>query len=220
MINMDNKIIIIDKPVGITSFEVIRILRKKLGIKKIGHAGTLDPLSSGVLVLGVGSGTKLLTNIIKADKTYEAEILLGKRTDTADLEGKVLEEVNIKTNQWSREYIENILKTFVGDIELPVPKYSAVKISGKKLYEKARKGEIFDPPKRIMKIYSIKFNYINYYDNKAYIGLTLDVGSGTYVRSIAEAIGEKLGVPSTLSKLRRTRVGSFTIQNAKKLEEF
>lgn len=215
-----NDLIVIDKPVGITSFDVIRILRKKLGIKKIGHAGTLDPLSSGVLVLGVGRGTKLLANIIKADKTYEAEILLGKKTETADLEGKIIEEIDIKPNQWSREYVEEVLKTFVGDIELSVPKYSAVKINGRKLYEISRKGQIFELPKRIMKIYSISLDYINYQENKAYIGIRLDVGSGTYVRSIAEAIGEKLGVPSTLSNLRRIRVGSFTIENAKKLDDF
>lgn len=215
-----DELLIIDKPKHITSFGIIRELRKKLGIKKIGHAGTLDPLASGVMILGVGKGTKLLTNLVKLDKTYEAEVLLGQKTTTGDLEGEIIEQLSITNNQFTIEEIQKALESFIGEIELQVPKYSAIKVKGQKLYEKVRKGQEFEAPMRIMKMYSIKLHDIRYEDDKAYLKLTIDVGSGTYIRSIAEAIGEKLGVPSTLSDLRRTRVGEFDISQARKLEEF
>ena len=215
-----NDLLIIDKPKGITSFGIIRELRKKLGIKKIGHAGTLDPLATGVMILGVGKGTKLLTNLVKLDKTYEAEVLLGEKRSTGDLEGEILEELSILNNQFSIEKIVETLKSLEGEIELSVPRYSAIKVKGQKLYDKARKGQDFEPPKRIMKIYSIKFNDLRFEDGKGFLKITLEVGSGTYIRSIAEEIGNRLGVPATLSDLRRTRVGEFDIKDAKTLDDF
>lgn len=215
-----DQILVIDKPTGITSFGIIRELRKKLGIKKIGHAGTLDPLATGVMILGVGPGTKLLTNLVKLDKTYEAEVLLGEKTTTGDLEGEIIDKLEVNDNLITQEKILEVLKSLEGEIELSVPRFSAIKVKGQKLYDKARKGQDFEPPKRIMKIYSIKFNNLRFEKYKAYLDLTIDVGSGTYIRSIAEEIGTRLGVPATLSKLRRTRVGEFSIDQAKKLEDF
>jgi tRNA pseudouridine55 synthase len=239
---MNQEILIIDKPKGLTSFGIIRELRKKLGIKKIGHAGTLDPLATGVMILGVGKGTKLLTNLVKLDKTYEAEVLLGQKTTTGDLEGEVISEVSVchpersvakskdlilraDTNlqnciSISQIEIQKVLESLIGEIELQVPRFSAIKVKGQKLYDKARKGQDFEPPTRIMKIYSILFHDLRFEDNKAYLKITLDVGSGTYIRSIAEEIGNRLGVPATLSDLRRTRVGKYGIDEARKLDDF
>ncbi len=242
-------LLIIDKPKGITSFGVIRELRKKLNIRKIGHAGTLDPLATGVMVLGIGKGTKLLTSLVKLDKIYEAEVLLGFRTSTGDLEGDIIEEIDICSPERAKsldmrlntrpntvfdsslgsvtlcktietDEVKNVLAELIGDIELQVPRYSAIKVKGQKLYEKARKGQEFEAPKRIMKIYKIIFHDLHFENNKAFLQITLTVGSGTYIRSIAEEIGKRIGVPSTLSNLRRTKVGEFDIKDAKTLDDF
>jgi len=139
MTNNDSEILLIDKPGGISSFDVIRKLRKKTGIRKMGHSGTLDPLASGLMIIGIGKGTKKLTDLIGLSKIYKVEILLGKKTDTGDLEGKTVEEK--KVTKVDIEKVEKILTDLKGEPELAVPYYSAIKVKGKRLYKMAREGK-------------------------------------------------------------------------------
>ena len=209
---------LVDKPKGITSFTVIRILRRKLGIKKIGHAGTLDPLATGLMILGVGKGTKKLTNLIKLDKDYEAEIVLGEQRTTGDMEGEITESRNISKNQFTKSEIEKTLKKMVGDLDLQVPIYSAIKKDGQALYKKARKGQEVNAPIKTMKVISGELNKVKYKNNRVHLFVKFSVGSGTYIRSLAEEFGRRLGVPATLGNLCRTRVGEFDIKNAYKIK--
>src|SRR3989339_1366365 len=154
---MQTDIMLIDKPKGITSFDVIRRLRKKTGIKKMGHAGTLDPLASGLMIIGVEKGTKKLNDYLKLDKVYEAEVLLGIRTATGDMEGEIVEEREISNEERGQieNNLQNILNGLVGEIELPVSIYSAIKKDGVELYKRARRGEEVEAPIRKMRIYWI-----------------------------------------------------------------
>jgi len=217
---MDN-IILIDKPAGMTSFDVIRILRKKLGVKKAGHAGTLDPSATGLLIVGIGAGTKKLKDFEKLPKTYLAQILFGKKTTTGDLEGEVVEEKEVK--EIDPQALEKVLKGMVGEVELPVPLYSAVKISGRPLYKYAREGIKIEPPKRISKILWAKLLGVKKIteSNKNFVVVDIEikVEKGTYIRAVAEEIGQRLGLPATIAALRRTRIGNFDLQNAKKIDE-
>jgi len=211
-----NDILLIDKPKGITSFDVIRILRRKLNIRKMGHAGTLDPLGSGLMIIGIEKGTKKLNDYLKLPKIYIAEVLLGKKTTTGDMEGEVLEEKKIP--EIDIKIIEKIIKELKGKITLPVPIYSAIKIKGKALYEYARKEIDIKPPEKEMEIIKIKLN--NYYKDEDFyvLCLEIEVASGTYIRSIAEEIGRRLNYPATLRNLRRTKIGNFKIEDAQKLD--
>lgn len=221
-------ILLIDKPEGISSFDVIRALRKKLGITKIGHAGTLDPLASGLLIIGAGEGTKRLAEYIKLPKTYCVEVLLGIRTDTGDLEGRVVEE-HTQHFDISKDEIENVLADMIGVLELPVPAYSAVKQGGVPLYKKARRGEKVELPVKEMSVtradlYDIRpadsIGQASYKNGHYVLSLEFDVGSGTYIRSLAEELGRRLGYPATVQKLRRLSIGGFTIEQAKQLSDF
>jgi len=210
-------ILLIDKPIGITSFDVIRRLRRSLNIKKIGHAGTLDPLASGLMILGINEGTKELTDYIKLDKVYEFDILLGKKTTTGDLEGEILEEEKVK--EVDLKEVQKVLDNLVGENLLKVPAYSAIRIDGEKLYKKARRGEEFQTPERKMKVFWIKLKNHKQKDNHYILSLEAKVGSGTYIRSLSEEIGRKLNLPATASFIRRTRIGEFNIEDAEELEE-
>ena len=212
---MEN-IILIDKPKGITSFDVIRRLRKKLGIRKMGHAGTLDPLASGLLIIGIEKGTKQLKDLIGLDKEYEAEVLLGIRTNMGDMEGEILEEANISIDSISAN-LNDVLNGLVGVLELPVPIYSAIKRGGEALYKKARRGEDVEAPIKRMEIKSIELLDTKQVENKVVLSIRLEVSSGTYIRSIAEEIGHRLGVPATIQNLRRTKVGDFDVRNSEKI---
>jgi tRNA pseudouridine55 synthase len=205
-------ILLVDKPIGITSFDVIRILRRQTGIRKMGHAGTLDPLASGLMIIGINQGTKKLTKFIGLSKVYEAEILLGKKTTTGDLEGDVTEEKEV--GNITKKQIEKVLKEITGKIELPVPIYSAVKQKGQPLYKRVRKGESVKPPIKTMEIQWIKLKKFS----KTTLSIELEVSSGTYIRSIAEEIGKRLNLPATLSDLKRTRIGNFSLAKARQLE--
>lgn len=214
--NTPENIILIDKPKGISSFDVIRILRKKFGVRKMGHAGTLDPLASGLMIVGVGEGTKKLTEFIKLPKVYETDILLGKKTATGDLEGEILEEK--KVDEVNVKKIKIILEEMIGKLNLSVPAYSAIKVKGQPLYKKARKGEKFAPPEKEMEIFWIKLSDCFPEGDYYVLKLEMEVGSGAYVRSIAEEIGRRLGFPATVKKLRRTKIGDFSVDEAEKLE--
>jgi tRNA pseudouridine55 synthase len=213
-------ILLVNKPRGITSFTVIRELRKKLGVQKIGHAGTLDPLAEGLLVVGVGAaGTKKLTSILGLDKTYEVEIEFGETRDTGDKGGNIVEERAVCIRDVSG--LENVLKEITGDIELPVPAYSAVKKAGVPLYRRARRGEHIVRPVRTMRIYALTLADMRPSENgtRVFASVEMHVGSGVYVRSIVEEIGRRLSVPATVSRLVRTKVGDFTLSESKRLEE-
>lgn len=216
-------ILLIDKPAGITSFGVIRELRKKLNIKKIGHAGTLDPLATGLMVLGFGPGTKKLTELTKLDKEYEAEILLGERRSTGDMDGEILEEKTV-SEPVSEAVLKATVADMVGELTLPVSAYSAIKKNGVPMYKRARaaakRGEtVEDVPIRTMSVYEAEFLSASHQNGRQIVGVRFHVGSGTYIRSLAEEFGVRLGYPATLKRLRRTKVGEFDIKDARTLEE-
>ena len=226
-------ILLIDKPRGITSFDCIRILRKRFKRgTKIGHAGTLDPLATGLMIIGVGKETKRLGDYLRLSKTYEAEILLGVQTDTGDREGKIVESLQVgKLIRLNEEEITQILHGMIGKLQLPVPAYSAVKRGGEPLYKKARRGEKVIPPTKTMEVISVEFLGIadsenghdrtHFLDGREVRGpivkARFEVGSGTYIRSLAEEFGRRLGIPATLAALRRIRIGNFRIEDAESL---
>jgi tRNA pseudouridine55 synthase len=207
---MEN-IMLIDKPKGITSFDVIRELRKRLNIRKIGHAGTLDPQATGLLIIGIEEGTKKLKEYLRLPKKYEAEVLLGTLTDTWDLEGKVQEIKDVP--KLDQEQIKSALDQLKGDIDLKVPKYSAIKKAGKPLYKYAREGDDIEPPVKRMHVISTKILAFN----KNLIIIEFEVKSGTYIRSLAVELGRMLGTVATLQNLRRTTIGDFKVEDAEKL---
>ena len=215
------ELLLIDKPKGITSFDVIRRLRRTLQIKKMGHAGTLDPLASGLMLIGVGKGTKGLTSLVKLDKEYLAEVRIGERRSTGDLEGEIVEEREVKTLTESE--VEVALATLVGALSLSVSAYSAIKVDGVPMYKRARSAEkigktVADVPEREMKVYEAELLKFETGDGRAVATVRFSVGSGTYIRSLAEELGRRVGYPATLQNLRRTKVGEFDIKDAKLLE--
>ena len=205
---------------GITSHDVVFKVRKILKMKKIGHAGTLDPEVDGVLLLLLGGATKVSDYAMDLGKSYRAEVCLGIKTTTEDLTGEVLEECNVSDIDINK--IKDVLQTLIGEIEQTPPIYSAVKVKGKKLYEYARAGK-FDVkiPSRKVNIYDVEFiEGSDYYrDNKFYFSINISCGKGTYVRTIATDIGKKLNLPSTMSKLTRTRSGKIELDNCLTLSE-
>lgn len=217
-------IVLIDKPSGITSFDVIRKLRKESGAKpktdawRMGHAGTLDPLATGLLIVASGKETKKLKEYIKLPKTYEAEILLGTETDTGDIDGTVVAKRDVP--HFSEKTIADAVNAMIGARTVPVPVYSAVKVGGKKLYEYARAGEesSIEIPRKTMEVTGITLNKISRDNGVIVLTVTMDVSSGTYVRTIAGEIGKELGVPATVTKLRRTRIGPFDVKSARKIQ--
>lgn len=213
-------ILLIDKPKGITSFDVIRELRKRLGIKKIGHAGTLDPLASGLLVIGVGEGTKKLTEYVKLPKEYVAEVRIGERRSTGDMEGDVIESVTVDV--LDNEHVREELRRMIGMLTLPVSAYSAIKKDGVPMYKRARKAAlkgkmVEELPIRDMEITEAELLCMECKDDRCVLVVRFAVGSGTYIRSLAEELGHRLGYPATLQNLRRTKVGEFNIEDAEVL---
>lgn len=208
-----NGVLNIYKPIGITSFDVIRQIKRITGLKKIGHTGTLDPLASGVLPVCIGKATKIVDYIMKDYKIYESELKLGIVTDTYDQEGKII-SINEDTN-FSKEEILNCINSFKGDIAQIPPMYSAIKIKGKKLYELARKGIEVEREPRPITIYDINIWEIN----NPYIKFQVKCSKGTYIRSLCYDIGEKLNCGATMWSLERTQSGIFNKDNAVKLED-
>ena len=205
---------------GITSHDVVFRARRILQMKKIGHSGTLDPEVDGVLLLLLGGATKVSDYAMDLGKSYRAEVCLGIKTTTEDLTGEVVEEC--KVTDISLDKINEILKSMIGEIEQKPPIYSAIKVNGRKLYEYARRGQFdIEIPTRKVNIYNISFieNSEYYKDDKFYFSIDINCGKGTYVRTIATSIGEKLNLPSTMSKLTRTRSGEITLENCLTLSE-
>ena len=212
-------VILIDKPAGISSFGVVarvrRYLSQKAGKKiKVGHTGTLDPFATGLLILLSGKATKLSNQFLKLDKWYEATLCLGKISTTGDPEGAIT-EVNVD-RQPSYSDIEKILPDFLGNIKQTVPIFSAVKINGKRAYQLARQGQKVEMPTREIEIYELEF--LSYHFPELVI--RTHVSSGTYIRTLGEDLGQALGVGAYLTALRRTKVGNFDLNNAKKLTDF
>lgn len=218
----NNEILLVNKPKGISSFDCIRILQKIYKEKtsekiKIGHAGTLDPNATGLLVLGIKNGTKKLTKLILNDKIYKATIQLGIKTNTEDIDGKVLEEWDEKMlkhffvqNNITKNEIENNVNNLLGENEYIIPNFSAIKINGKKMYELARNEKQINPIKRNMNVLEIS----NFEFNFPFIKTTFKVSKGTYIRSLSTKIGETLKIPTTLYDLNRISIGQFKLENA------
>jgi tRNA pseudouridine55 synthase len=206
-------IVILDKPSGMTSHDVVARVRRIFKMKRVGHSGTLDPLATGVLVILLGKSTKLFEKFEAFDKAYKATMIFGQKTTTADIQGKIIQESPFE--HLTKEQIKNSLKVFVGNIEQIPPMVSAVKINGKRLYELARKGiEVKREPRKIridkLELMDFDMPKVKFY---------LECSKGTYVRKLAEDIAEKLGTVACISQIQRTKVGPFTIDQAVDLQD-
>lgn len=208
--NKTSGVLVVDKPVGLTSHQVVQVIRSGTKIKRAGHTGTLDPRASGVLVVLVGPAVRLSEYISAEDKRYQATIKLGEKTDTYDGDGTITgtSEVNI-----TREQFEEALQDFVGEIEQVPPPYSAIKVKGRHAYDMARKGEEVNLEPRIIQVYSLEV--VEW--NSPEVVVDVHCSSGTYVRSLAYDLGEKLGCGANLTGLRRTKSGRFTLKDAQPL---
>jgi tRNA pseudouridine55 synthase len=203
-------VLVVDKPIGLTSHDVVQIIRRGTGIRRAGHTGTLDPRASGVLVILIGPAVRLSEFVSASDKRYQATIRLGGTTDTYDEEGVVTDSSTVSVDEISEEYFDEVLQRFVGEIEQVPPPYSAVKVQGRKAYDMAREGEEVDLEPRIIKVYSLEVL------EWAPPEVVIDVycSSGTYVRSLANDLGKALGTGAYLVGLRRTKSGRFTLRDA------
>jgi tRNA pseudouridine55 synthase len=209
--------LLVDKPVGISSFGVVakikRLIRDEIGQKvKIGHTGTLDPLASGLLILVLGSYTKKAQEFSKMAKTYEVELILGATSATGDGEGPI---TKVSRQEPKEEAIKKVLKSFIGEINQTPHAHSAVKVGGQRAYKLARAGKEFKIEPRKVTIYSIE--KIDYKYPK--LNFITEVSSGTYIRSLAEDIGQKLGTGAYVLALRRTKVGGYNVQDAVSVDE-
>jgi tRNA pseudouridine55 synthase len=205
--NTISGVLIVDKPIGMTSHQVVQVVRRGTRIKRAGHTGTLDPRASGVLVILIGPAVRLSQYISAEDKRYQATIKLGEKTDTYDTEGKITgtSVVDVTHTQF-----EEALKQFVGEIEQVPPPYSAIKVKGKHAYDLARKGEEVKLEPRLINMYSL--DLLEWNSPEAVVDV--HCSSGTYVRSLAYDLGEMLGCGGNLTGLRRTKSGRFTLRDA------
>lgn len=225
--------LLIDKPAGITSFGVIAQLRRLTGVRKIGHAGTLDPFATGLLIVGVGrEATREINTYVKLDKAYEAEFCFGATTDTLDPEGEMVFDECFDAERLEKQHIDSVTKEFTGKISQVPPAFSAIKIGGKRAYALARAGKEVQ-----MEARPITINHIAVHDiairevtglkgktskvpvkKLTYANLTIDCGSGTYIRSLARDMAQALGTTGYVRRLRRTRIGDLSIEQAHTLE--
>ena len=230
---MNEEILLVDKPEGISSFGVVARVRRKLSEEagmvsvkgkdgvvrekrkkvKVGHTGTLDPFATGLLVLLIGKGTKRANEFLKLDKEYIATVRLGATSTTGDPEGEVTVVRDVRVP--SRVDVEKAVEKFVGETEQRVPSYSAVKINGERAYKLARAGKEVEMPVRKVRIHEIEILDYKWPD----LTIRCQVSSGTYIRALGEDIGKELGVGGYLTALRRTQVGEWRIEEAKRLEE-
>lgn len=207
-------VINVNKKAEMTSFDVIAILRKILNMKKIGHTGTLDPDATGVLPVCVGKGTKLVEMLTANDKQYIAGVKLGIVTDTQDLSGNILEKTNPCIDNAT---LKSTIMSFMGESEQIPPMYSAIQVNGERLYKLAREGKTVEREPRKIFISNIVLNSYNKEENTFY--MTVDCSKGTYIRTLANDIGQKLGCGAALSSLERTKSGRFSIDKSFTLDE-
>lgn len=210
---MINGIVNIYKEKGYTSHDVVAVLRKVVGQKKIGHTGTLDPDATGVLPVCLGRATKVCELLTDHDKTYEALLLLGKTTDTQDISGEVLEEKD--PAHLTEEEVRSCIESFIGEYDQVPPMYSALKVNGKKLYELAREGKTVERKSRRVQIHGIRIVEMNL----PHVRMEVDCSKGTYIRTLCHDIGEKLQVGGCMEELERTKVGRFLKKDAVTLDE-
>ena len=215
LLNQISGVLVVDKPIGMTSHDVVQVIRRGTGIRRAGHTGTLDPRASGVLVVLLGPAVRLSEYVSASDKRYQAIMRLGTTTDTYDADGRITASAEVKVTE---EQFTEALTHFVGEIEQVPPPYSAVKVQGRKAYEMAREGEEVDLAPRKITVYSLEL--LEWALPEAVIDVYCS--SGTYVRSLANDLGEMLGCGASLIGLRRTKSGRFTLRDAvqlRKLEE-
>jgi tRNA pseudouridine55 synthase len=205
--------LLVDKPVGLTSHDVVDRIRRRFGFKKVGHCGTLDPAATGLLVIMLERGTKLQNQFMSADKTYEGTMLLGVSTDSQDSDGAVIAEKPVPP--LTGDDIENVFTKFRGDIQQVPPMVSAVKHQGTPLYKLARKGKTVEREPRLVHIYDLRLLKLDL--PRVQFGVTCT--KGTYVRTLCADIGDALGCGAHLADLRRTRSGDFDVKDAHPLEK-
>jgi len=208
-----NGFIVIDKPSGITSFKVVDIIKKKFGLKKVGHAGTLDPLATGVLILAIGKATKQITQLIEDNKAYEATLLLGVQTDSQDITGEIITAYKGEVGV-SEDKIEEVFSCFKGKIKQVPPMVSALKHKGKRLYKLARQGKTIEREPRNIEILDLEIRKIQEREISFYVKCS----KGTYVRTLCADIGKRLGYGGVMSALRRVSSGKIDISQALSLE--
>ncbi len=215
-----NGVLLINKPIGKSSHDLVYEVRRLTGIKKVGHTGTLDPMASGVLPMCVGNATKAADMLTASDKAYRAQLVLGMTTDTQDAEGEILSECAVDC---TKEQIIEAVNSFKGEIEQIPPMYSAIKIKGKKLYELARAGETVE--RKARKIFIKKIDIVEIDMQNYTVTIDVECSKGTYIRSLCEDIGMKLGVGAYMNNLIRTKSGNFELSECysicelKKLKE-
>ena len=214
---MTDGFLVVDKAPGMTSHDVVAVARKALGTRKVGHAGTLDPMATGVLVLGFGNGTRLLQYITDGDKSYTATIILGAATVTDDREGEVLSESN--ASHITDDQIKTGLAKMIGEIAQRPSSVSAVKVDGERAYDRVRAGEVFELAARTITISALDILEIRHLGARIEIDIDVTCSAGTFIRAIARDLGSDLQVGGHLSALRRTRVAGFPISQAISFED-
>lgn len=218
MEKLNHGVLIVDKPKGITSHDVVDIARKALDTRRIGHIGTLDPNATGVLVLCVNNATKLVKYFTEHSKSYRAEFIIGKRTDSDDITGKVIEEMD--ACHLKKDDVIDALMSFIGQSMQTPPKFSAIKVNGLKLYELARRDvNMHQIEPRQVEVFDIKDIEIVETGQIWKLNATLYVSKGTYIRAIARDLGEKLGNIGTMGNLRRLEIENFKIEDAVSIDE-
>ena len=211
---MVSGIVLVDKPLGLSSHSAVSGVRKALDTKKVGHAGTLDPAATGLLVMGVGAGTRLLTYLVGLDKSYTATLRLGYETTTDDAEGETVGEASTELESLSDDAIRGALEPFRGEIDQVPSTYSAIKVEGKRAYDLARSGQDVELRSRRVTVSRLEALSITRGDGFIDVELAVDCSSGTYIRALARDMGRALGVGGHLVALRRTRVGPFSVEGA------
>ncbi|MFZ5799864.1 MAG: tRNA pseudouridine(55) synthase TruB [Candidatus Omnitrophota bacterium] len=206
-------LLLIDKPAGVTSHDVVERIRRRFAITKVGHAGTLDPMATGLLVVLLGKSTRLFSELSVADKEYEATLTLGLQTETGDIEGRMITQSLFE--KIDEERIKKVFAGFIGEQHQVPPMYSALKVRGKKLYQLARKGAVVERQPRNIFIHKLELLRFN----PPEIEFCIHCSKGTYIRTLAEDIAKALGTCGCLSALRRTTSGPFHIKDAVRLEE-
>lgn len=222
-----SRIVLVDKPGGITSFGVVSWVRRLMGRRKTGHAGTLDPLATGLMILGVGQGTKNIHQFVKLDKSYDVVATFGYATETADVDGEAIAAQSVEESHRVivqmadargvsvEQLVREVVMSIVGVNRLEVPAFSSVKKNGRSLHKYARRGQVLDLPVRDMKVYAAQFHGLGE-DECGYMtaSFSVDVASGVYVRSLVEELGRKLGCYAHVRTLRRTKIGDFRVEDA------
>ncbi len=210
---MINGILIVNKPMGLTSHDVVKEVRRKFKMRQVGHAGTLDPLATGILIMLLGKTTKLFNKFVGLDKAYRATLVLGTTTDSADIQGKVMK--TLPYEHVTRVRAEEVFKKFTGEMNQIPPMVSAIKRQGKKLYQLARKGIEVKREARKIKVHCLRLEGFH----PPHVEFYLECSKGTYVRQLAEDIGKDLGCGACIAQIERTRVGSFTMEEAVNIED-